>query len=162
MVTTFYGGKERGKDKRKVVMYARVSTPAGESLAVQKKAVDEYIKRHRLAPLQPRNIYVDRGPSRNLKRPSLSKLRASISKGSIGTVIIWRMDRLTRSMRDLISIMDLFRAHNVTLCVAQDNTCYPVGFMACIQKILQAFSEFEKLVRRERFLTAKQKPKLNC
>ncbi|MFA5778755.1 MAG: recombinase family protein [Elusimicrobiota bacterium] len=52
---------------------------------------------------------------KNLKRPAIQKLLQDIREGKIDIVIIYKLDRLTRSTRDFQDLLELFEKHNITL-----------------------------------------------
>ena len=50
----------------------------------------------------------------NLKRPALKRLMADIRAGKVQTVVVYKVDRLTRSLNDFAQLIELFEARNVT------------------------------------------------
>ena len=50
----------------------------------------------------------------NLKRPALTRLRADIAAGLIDIVVVYKIDRLSRSLRDFINLVGEFEARGVT------------------------------------------------
>lgn len=100
----------------KVGLYARVSTDEqareGYSIAAQSKKLKQY------AELNDWNyeLYVDEGYSaKDFKRPYVSKLLKDIKEGAISTVVIYKLDRLTRNVKNLYELMDLFDKNNCKL-----------------------------------------------
>ena len=72
--------------------YARVSTK-GQDLALQRDALKEYGVDHR-------RIYADVGTGTNMKRPKFESMDSKLKEGD--TVVVWKLDRLGRSMDELI------------------------------------------------------------
>lgn len=72
--------------------YARVSTK-GQDLALQRDALKDYGVDHR-------RIYADVGTGTNMKRPRFESMDAKLERGD--TVVVWKLDRLGRSMDELI------------------------------------------------------------
>lgn len=97
--------------------YARVSTDRqadkGVSLDAQKARIEA------MAVLQERTlleVIVDGGESaKNLNRPGLQRLLALVQSGKVQAVIVAKLDRLTRSVKDLCGLLDLFEKRKVAL-----------------------------------------------
>jgi site-specific DNA recombinase len=86
------------------------------SLHAQREAADAYIKsqRHEDWRLLAEK-YDDGGYSGgNLERPALKRLVADIRAGKIETVVVYKVDRLTRSLNDFAKLIELFEARGVT------------------------------------------------
>jgi DNA invertase Pin-like site-specific DNA recombinase len=76
------------------------------------------------------NEFVDHGWSgTSSKRPQLAAMLAEIGRGRIDCVSVFRLDRLGRSTRDLLNLLEDFRIRNVQLVSAQENidTATPMG-----------------------------------
>jgi len=93
-----------------IVGYARVSTSEqatdGVSLADQERRIRALAV---AKGVEIDEMIVDAGFSaKTLKRPGMTRLLAGVKAGEFGTVICVKLDRLTRSVRDLATILDLF------------------------------------------------------
>ncbi len=103
---------------RSALGYARVSTDEqareGVSLEVQRQRIRAYAEAKDL-PLS--DILVDEGRSgKDLKRPTLQDLLARCDRGEVAHVIVWKLDRLTRRTRHLLSLVeDLFLGKHIEL-----------------------------------------------
>jgi hypothetical protein len=103
---------------RPAVGYVRVSTEEqsreGVSLAAQEARIRAFCTTQGL-PLA--DVLVDAGQSAStLDRPALRDLLARIEAGTVGTVVVAKLDRLTRRTRGLLALVeDTFRAHHVEL-----------------------------------------------
>lgn len=65
-------------------------------------------------------FYVDEGKSaKDTHRPSLELLLRHIEQGIIDTVLVYRLDRLTRSVRDLYTLLDYFDKYNAVFALPQ-------------------------------------------
>jgi site-specific DNA recombinase len=102
-----------------VVGYTRVSTSEqaadGVSLRVQAEKVSAYsvVKDWDLV-----DIITDEGQSaKSLARPGLQQLLSLVDAGQVDVVIIYKLDRLTRSVADLDRLMKLFESKDVALGV---------------------------------------------
>lgn len=128
-------------------IYLRVSTEEqardGFSIHAQKDKLTKY------ALSNDWNIvdyYIDDGISgKNLtERPEVSRLIEDVKKGKIENVLIYKLDRLTRSVKDLIYLIELFDKNNCTFNSQTEkiDTSNAVGRM--FVKIIGIFAEFER------------------
>jgi len=98
--------------------YARVSTDEqareGVSLDAQRERIEAYAK---AKDLELDEVLADEGLSgKNLSRPALKELLERCQRGSVCHVIVWKLDRLTRRTRHLLSLVeDVFLAHQIEL-----------------------------------------------
>jgi len=103
---------------RAAIGYVRVSTSEqasnGVSIDVQRDRIRAYCT---AKDLQLTEILADEGLSgKNLKRPALQDLLARCDRGEVGHVIVWKLDRLTRRTRHLLSLVeDTFLAKRIEL-----------------------------------------------
>ena len=101
----------------KTVGYVRVSTDKQADQGVSLDAQAEKIRAMAVvhgADLV--DIIVDGGESaKSLKRPGMAKLLAMVDAGKVQTVIIAKLDRLTRSVRDLCELLERFERRGVAL-----------------------------------------------
>ncbi|QIK58206.1 recombinase family protein [Erysipelothrix sp. HDW6A] len=107
-------------NKRSIAVYCRVSTDdqaeKGYNLREQEKRIDQYIKAYDDEFKEEVIKYIDDGFSaKNLKRREMSMLLQDIQDGLISKVVIHNLDRLTRSMKDLITLIELFEEYDVQL-----------------------------------------------
>ena len=138
-------------------VYARVSTDAQvdkefNSLDAQAQACETYVGLHREEGWTVAgDCYQDAGLSgSNTNRPALQRLIADIEAGTVDVVVVYKYDRLSRSMLDFLQILDLFKRHGVSfVSVSQRfDTSTPVGEMTV--NILLSFAQFERQIIAER------------
>ena len=87
----------------KVGVYLRVSTLDQESgVASQKHAVQQYLTGHGLEDVR---WFKDRLSGKDTNRPAFQKLQRAIFGGQVNTVVVWKLDRLSRSLRDGIAVL---------------------------------------------------------
>ena len=120
--------------------YARVSTE-DQTLNLQYDALHD-------AGIANDNIYSEQVSGVATKRPELEHLKRALRPGD--TLVIWKLDRLGRSVKDLISITDWLRDHDIELISLKDNidTTTAVGKM--VFHMLAAFAQFERDLISER------------
>jgi site-specific DNA recombinase len=132
-------------NKRHVV-YTRVSTEdqarEGASLAAQKEACLMLCK---LRGFTNADAVEDAGFSaKSLKRPGITALLADIEAGQVQTLVVWRLDRLTRNLRDLLDLVALCDSHKVALVsvMEQLDTGSPMGRL--MLSMLGAVAQWER------------------
>jgi site-specific DNA recombinase len=100
----------------KVAIYARVSTieqaEQGYSIEAQLEILQALCKTEHKVVFQ---AYVDAGISGKsiAKRPALQQLLKDVESGHVGEVLVWRLDRISRKMSDLLNIIEHLNRHNV-------------------------------------------------
>jgi site-specific DNA recombinase len=138
-------------------VYTRKSTEEGleqdfNSLHAQREACEAYIRsqKHEGWTLL-REAYDDGGYSGgSMKRPALEQLFEAIRAGGIDTVVVYKVDRLTRSLSDFARMVDLFDQHGVSFVsvTQQFNTTTSMGRLTL--NVLLSFAQFEREVTAER------------
>lgn len=106
--------------ERKIAIYCRVSTDDqaenGYNLREQEKRIEQYIKAYDNEFTEEVIKYIDDGYSaKDLKRREMILLLDDIKDGLISKIVIHNLDRLTRSMKDLIYLIELFEEYDVQL-----------------------------------------------
>ncbi|MBF0339498.1 MAG: recombinase family protein [Magnetococcales bacterium] len=143
--------------KIRCAVYTRKSTEEGldmefNSLDAQRESCEAYIASQKgegwfLAP----DRYDDGGFSGgNIERPALKRLMADIEAGKINVVVVYKIDRLTRSLMDFGKLVVVFEQHGVTfVSITQSfNTTTSMGRLTL--NILLSFSQFERELSAER------------
>jgi site-specific DNA recombinase len=138
-------------------IYTRVSTEYGldqefNSLDAQQEAAQAYIRSqtHDGWTLV-RTRYDDGGYSGgSTERPALQRLLADIRDHRIDVVVVYKVDRLTRSLADFAKLVELFDAHHVSFVsvTQQFNTTTSMGRLTL--NVLLSFAQFEREVTGER------------
>lgn len=82
--------------------YIRVSSPKGQKTDSQRAELEAWRTRQRLKAVR---WFEDRDSATNLQRTAFQQLQAAIFKGEIETVVVWKLDRLARSLKDGINIL---------------------------------------------------------
>ena len=145
------------KPKRRCAVYTRKSSEEGleqefNSLHAQREACEAYIASQRSEGwVLVRDRYDDGGISGGtLERPALKALTADIEDGLVDVVVVYKIDRLSRSLVDFARLVDVFDRHGVTfVSVTQSfNTTTSMGRLTL--NILLSFAQFEREVTAER------------
>jgi site-specific DNA recombinase len=149
-------------------IYTRKSHEEGleqefNSLDAQRLSAENYIKSQQHEGWQILPKYYDDGgfSGGTLERPALKELFDDIAAGLIDCVIVYKIDRLSRSLLDFTKIVDLFDRHNVTfVSVTQSfNTASSMGRL--MLNVLLSFAQYERELTgeriRDKFAASKQK-----
>jgi DNA invertase Pin-like site-specific DNA recombinase len=138
-------------------IYTRVSTENGldqefNSLDAQREASAACIKSQAHAGwTEIRTRYDDGGYSGgSTERPALQRLLDDVSAGKIDVIVVYKVDRLTRSLADFAKLVELFDAHGVSFVsvTQQFNTTTSMGRLTL--NVLLSFAQFEREVTSER------------
>src|SRR5256886_6333197 len=138
-------------------VYTRKSTEynlelAFNSLDAQREACEAYIKSQAHEGWRAIPGRYDDGAfsGASLERPALQQLLADIRAGTIDIVLVYKVDRLTRSLADFAKLIELFDAHDVSfVSVTQSfNTSSSMGRLTL--NVLLSFAQFERELIGER------------
>lgn len=143
--------------KLRCAVYTRKSTEEGleqefNSLHAQRDACEAYIASQRSEGwVSVRDQYDDSGISgATLERPALQQLLTDVEEGLIDVIVVYKIDRLSRSLADFARLVEVFDRHEVTfVSVTQSfNTTTSMGRLTL--NILLSFAQFEREVTAER------------
>ena len=132
-------------------IYTRVSSDSGleqdfNSLDAQREASEAYIKSQAHEGWKlVRGQYNDGGFSGgSMERPALQGLLGEVRSGRIDIVVVYKVDRLTRSLADFAKLVETFDAHKVSfVSVTQSfNTTTSMGRLTL--NVLMSFAQFER------------------
>ena len=131
-------------------IYARVSTRNGQTTENQLRELRQVAKRHGWKVV---TIYTDEGISGAKgrdQRPGLDDLLKGVARREFDIVAAWSVDRLGRSLQDLIGTMAELRAKDVDLYLHKQglDTSTPAG--KAMFQMLGVFAEFEREIVKER------------
>jgi site-specific DNA recombinase len=141
---------------RKIVAYARVSTEEQAMHGVSLEAQQARMQALAVAgAFQIDEMIVDAAQSaKTLKRPGMARILDGIRAGEIGTLMVLKLDRLTRSVRDLYELLALLEKYDVKLTSISEmiDTSSAAGRM--FLTMLSAFSQWERETIGERTAVA--------
>jgi site-specific DNA recombinase len=148
---------QRPARKLRCAAYTRKSSEEGlelefNSLHAQREAALAYIASQKSEGwIGLTDQYDDGGISGGtLERPALQRLLRDIEAGMVDVVVVYKIDRLSRSLTDFAKLVDVFERHNVTFVsvTQQFNTTTSMGRLTL--NILLSFAQFEREVIGER------------
>ena len=138
-------------------IYTRKSSDEGlekefNSLDAQREACDAFIRSQKHAGwVAVRDLYDDGGLSGgSMERPALQRLLCDIEAGRVQIVVVYKVDRLTRSLADFAKIVDVLDAHGASFVsvTQQFNTTTSMGRLTL--NVLLSFAQFEREIAGER------------
>jgi site-specific DNA recombinase len=150
--------KDNGKPKTiRCVVYTRKSTDENldldfNSLDAQREAGEAYIKSQQHEGwICLDEHYDDAGFSGgNVERPAFQRLMADVADGKVDCIVVYKIDRLSRSLMDFAKIMETLEANGVSVVsvTQQFNTTSSMGRLTL--NILLSFAQFEREIISER------------
>ena len=138
-------------------IYTRKSSEEGleqafNSLDAQREACEAFVLSQRHEGWRVVSDHYDDGgySGGNMERPALKLLLADIEAGKVNVVVVYKVDRLTRSLADFAKIVELFDARGVSFVsvTQQFNTTSSMGRLTL--NVLLSFAQFEREVTGER------------
>jgi DNA invertase Pin-like site-specific DNA recombinase len=126
--------------------YIRVSSPRGQKTDSQRAELEAWLKRQRYKAVR---WFEDRESATNLQRDAFQKLQAAIFVGQIDTVVVWKLDRLARSLKEGVNVLADWcqRGVRVIAVTQQIDLSGPVGHL--IANLLFGIAEIELRHTRE-------------
>src|SRR5438132_13171828 len=143
--------------RKRCAIYTRKSSEEGleqefNSLQAQSEACEAYIRSQRHEGWVLAGTRYDDGgfSGGNLERPALQQLLADLRARRIDIVVVYKVDRLTRSLADFARLVEIFDAEDVSFVsvTQQFNTTSSMGRLTL--NVLLSFAQFEREVTGER------------
>jgi len=128
-------------------IYIRVSSPKGQKTDSQRAELEAWLKRQRISRTR---WFEDRESATTIQRDAFQKLQAAIFAGEIDTVVVWKLDRLARSLKEGINVLADWCQRGVRMIAVtqQIDLSGPVGHL--IASLLFGIAEIELQHTRER------------
>ena len=140
-------------------LYARVSTTEqalnGHSVSEQQERMKAYCE---AMGWKSYKAYVDPGFSgASMNRPALQDLISDVEKGKVNKILVWKLDRLSRSQKDtLFLIEDVFLKHSCDFVSMNENFDTSTPFGRAMIGILSVFAQLEREQIKERMMMGKE------
>ncbi len=137
---------------KNIVGYARVSTrdqaESGASLASQRQKIEAYATMHDLDLVE---IIEDAGHSaKTLDRPGMARLLKLIHRKATSVVVVAKLDRITRSVRDLGELIELFKRSGVEFASVADHIDTSTAAGRLVLNVMGSVSQWEREAIGER------------
>jgi DNA invertase Pin-like site-specific DNA recombinase len=136
------------KATKRVAAYIRVST-VGQNEAGQRAEVRRWLEGNGVTADSVR-WYVDKQTGDNLNRPAFQRLQKAIFNGDVATVVIWRLDRLSRTVRDGLAVLCDWCDKGLRLVSVSQQIDFNGTVGKIIASVLFGVAEMEQQTRRER------------
>ena len=128
--------------------YVRVST-VGQNEAGQRQEVERWIKGNRIKSADVR-WFVDKKSGDNLKRPAFEQLQRAVFNGEVDTIVVYKLDRLSRSIRDGINTLCDWCERSIRVVSVTQQLDFNGTVGKLVASVLFAVAEMEQENRRER------------
>ncbi|GEM_PF-2264049 len=164
--------RKQGKKEHpgKTVLYARVSTKEqaedkGDdkktSKDVQIDAANDWLIYKKLPLLEQGNIYFDTFSGTNTDRPQLEKIMREAKQGSIATILVWKIDRFARNVRDFLNLLHELEQYDVRFCSVSEGLDTSNDLVKATTKLMMTiyslFGEHENKTRHDRLYNGRLK-----
>ncbi|MCM1059812.1 MAG: recombinase family protein [Eubacterium sp.] len=152
-MTKKYNSQKTKEGIRKTALYIRVSTDAqyeeGYSVDAQKEKLKQFCK---LRDITNYEFYIDGGWSgSNIVRPEMQRLIKEIKEGRVEAVVVYKLDRLSRSQKDTIFLLeDIFIPNDCNFISLNENFDTTTPYGKAMIGILSVFAQLERENIRER------------
>lgn len=131
-----------------VIGYCRVSTK-DQDLAIQEEAIKRLCEYRKFTLL---NIYMDKASGKDTEREYFQKMLDALKNNTRGIqgVVIYKLDRIGRSIRNLLQIIDFLNKEGIQLITVTDNIDTTTAQGRLFFSISAAFAEYERELINER------------
>lgn len=132
-------------------IYTRQSVDKADSISVESQ--EEFCRKEVVG--QDAKVYSDKGYSgKNTERPAFQNLMKDVESGCIKRVIVYRLDRISRSVLDFANIIDVFQRHQVDFVSTMEkfDTGTPIG--KAMLMIVMIFAQLERETIQQRITDA--------
>src|SRR6202158_6032134 len=138
-------------------IYTRKSTEEGldqafNTLDAQREAAESFINSQRQEGWTALPHKYDDGgyTGANMDRPALKRLLADVQSGTVNCVVVYKVDRLSRSLLDFARIMEILDKHGATFVSATQQFNTPSSMGRLTLNVLLSFAQFEREMISER------------
>ncbi|MCO6046177.1 recombinase family protein [Aeoliella sp. ICT_H6.2] len=138
--------KKRVKSAAKVAVYVRVSTTS-QKAASQRAEIERWMASQRLSDAV---WYVDSKSGTDLRRPEFERLQTAVFAGKVKTVVVYKLDRISRSLVDGINTLVDWCQRGIRVVSVTQQLDFNGAAGQLIASVLFAVAEMEQEMRRER------------
>lgn len=134
--------------KKTTACYVRVSTK-DQNLDNQEKELKKWLKANEVDSSSV-TWYRDQFSGTTLARPELERLRQDIEKGNIKTIVIWKLDRVSRNLRDGVNLIGDWCEKGVRIVSMTEQLDFSSTVGKIIASLLSGLAQMETEYRKER------------
>ena len=139
-----------------IAIYLRVSTDKQTT-----KSQEADLKAWSANQSIPTKVYRDTFTGRTLNRPGWNKIQAQLKLGNVKQVVVWRLDRLGRTARELTALFDDFIQQGIRLVSLKDGLDLSTPAGRLMAHVLASVAQFEREVIAERILAGQAVARAN-
>lgn len=144
--------------KPKIGAYLRVSTTDKQTTRSQREAIKQWAKANHV-PASELRWYEDRMTGATIDRPQLQRLQWAIDKGRVDTLVVFRLDRLARNLRDGLELLASLADKGIKVVSTSEGIQFDNSTGRLIASILLSVASFEREVTVERIKAGMQAAK---
>lgn len=134
----------------KTAIYVRVSMQ-DQDISMQEREISLFLKNKGITEYQ---IYKDEGHTgKNETRPEFKRLKNDIKGGAIQLLVVYKLDRLSRSLKDLLGFLELIKENSTDFISLKDSFDLTTSAGKLMMQMLGAFAEFERNIIVERTIS---------
>jgi DNA invertase Pin-like site-specific DNA recombinase len=134
--------------RKLVAVYVRVST-VGQNEEGQRVEIERWLRGNGIRAVDVR-WFIDKKSGENLKRPGFVALQEAVFAGEIAAVVVWRLDRLSRKLRDGLNVLCDWCDRGLRIVSVTQQLDFNGAAGKLIASVLFAVAEMEQETRRER------------
>lgn len=132
--------------KKRVALYARVSSEQ-QDYSLQIRELTEFAASK---GWEIHQVYEEKITGTTANRPQLKQMLLDMAAGRFSVILVWKLDRFARSLKDLLTLLETLRDHEVDFVSMKDNLDLSTPAGRLMLHLLGAFGEFEASLIRER------------
>jgi DNA invertase Pin-like site-specific DNA recombinase len=142
--------------EKSVCGYARCSTDEQSREGVTLQSQEMRIRAFCVASgrIEPQMVIDDGQSAKTLNRPGLQRILEAVMRGEVGTLVVLKLDRLTRSVGDLATLLALFERHGCALVAVQESLDTSTASGRLMLNLLASVSQWEREAISERTAAA--------
>ena len=130
----------------KTAVYVRVST-TGQNIDGQQRELQRWLAGN---GTDDPDWFIDKATGTNLDRPAFADLQRAVFEGRVRTVVVWKLDRLSRSLRDGINVLADWCEQGVRVISVTQQLDLTGAVGKMLAAVLLGLAEMEQETRRER------------
>jgi DNA invertase Pin-like site-specific DNA recombinase len=133
---------------KQIACYVRVST-VGQNVAGQKREIQRWLSGNGIDAKDVR-WFIDKSSGDSLNRPEFTNLQSAIFNGEVGTVVVWKLDRLSRSLQDGVNVLADWCDKGLRVVSVTQQIDFNGTIGRIIAAVMLGLAEMEQQTRRER------------
>ena len=127
-------------------VYIRVST-AGQNVSSQKREIQRWLDGNGHSHVR---WFVDKATGTNLERPAFEELQKAIFNGEITTIVVWKLDRLSRDLREGLNVLVDWCERGLRVVSTTQMIDFNGAMGKLVAAVLLGVAEMEQEIRKER------------